>query len=209
MSYRRNPEEIPERVRQEAEFHEGITGLKASIWRITKEMQTGSLKGMTLDDYTVRVAGEPSLEIGKSYGGRDTGGKYKVLSVVKVRNNPRPAKRKNPRTRRNPDDFTSIADDLTVGQTILKQMGGRNRLVGMIGAKDFISYPNGVAFKFMDPGAGKPNYVKITLNFRDTYDVEFGRLRGMNYKVIESFSDVYNNSLRSLFEKTTGLYLSL
>lgn len=106
----------------------------------------------------------------------------------------------NPRTRRNGQE---------VAQTILKQMGGTGKLAAMIGAKDFIAHPNGVAFKFMDPGAGKPNYVKIILNARDTYDVEFGRLRGMNYKVIKSFEDIYNDSLRSLFERTTGLYLSL
>jgi hypothetical protein len=96
-----------------------------------------------------------------------------------------------------------------VAQTILKQMGGTGKLAAMVGAKDFIAYPNGVAFKFMDPGAGKPNYVKIVLNASDTYDLEFGRLRGMNYKVIKTADDVYVESLRSLFERTTGLYLSL
>ncbi len=116
------------------------------------------------------------------------------------KSNPRPAKRQNTRIRRNGQE---------VAQTILKQMGGTGKLSVMIGAKDFISYPNGVAFKFMDPGAGKPNYVKIVLNARDTYDLEFGRLRGMNYKVVKSFDDIYNDSLRSLFERTTGLYLSL
>lgn len=132
-----------------------------------------------------------------------------ALYAASAKPNPRPAKRKNTRIRRNPDDFGFLADDLIVGQTILKQMGGRGRLVGMIGAKNFISYPHGVGFKFMDPGAGMPNQVKITLNARDTYDLEFGRERGMNYKVIKTFTDIYNDSLRSLFEKTTGLYLSL
>jgi hypothetical protein len=108
--------------------------------------------------------------------------------------------RYNPRTRRNGQE---------VAQTILKQMGGTGRLVAMIGAKDFIAYPNAVAFKFANAGAGKPNYVKITLAPSDTYDVEFGRVRGRDYKVIKSFDDVYAESLRRVFESTTGLYLSL
>jgi hypothetical protein len=106
----------------------------------------------------------------------------------------------NPRRRRNGRE---------VAQTILHQVGGMGRLVAMLGAKDFLAYPNGVAFKFAVAGAGKPNYVKILLEPSDTYSVEFGRLRGRDYKVIKAFDGVYADSLRRLFESTTGLYLSL
>jgi len=88
---------------------------------------------------------------------------------------------------------------------------GMGRLKAMVGAKNFVVHNNysGISFKFANKGARQPNYIKITLNAMDTYDVEFGRIWGMDYKVIEKLEGIYNDQLKELFEKCTGLYLSL
>ena len=44
---------------------------------------------------------------------------------------------------------------------------------------------------------------------KDLYDMEIGKIWGMNYKVIEEHNDIYGDMMRSLFEKATKLYLSL
>ena len=118
----------------------------------------------------------------------------------------------NPRKRKNSSQ--------QVAQTILRQMGGAGRIVAMTGAKNFVSYKaegdseygrgrGGISFKFPRPGKGKPNFVRITLTEMDTYQVEFGSIHGHNYKVIAEYDDVYASQLKPLFEKETGLYLSL
>ena len=105
-----------------------------------------------------------------------------------------------------------------VHDIILRQLGGR--LVSMVGANTFISYKaegdgnygegrGGVSFKFPNKGRGVPNYMKIILNENDLYDITFGRTRGMSFKVIKEFDNVQASQLKRLFEKTTGLYLSM
>ena len=108
-----------------------------------------------------------------------------------------------------------------VGQTILKQMGGWGRLKAMIGAKhaatisaasdsEYGQKLGGVSFQFPRPGGrGKPNHIKILLNGKDLYDVEFGSRHGYKYKVIKTYNDMQASQLKSLFEKITGLRLSL
>ena len=51
--------------------------------------------------------------------------------------------------------------------------------------------------------------VKITLKPSDTYEVEFGRTHGFDYKVVKTVDDVYADNLRSVFTDVTGLYTSL
>jgi hypothetical protein len=99
-----------------------------------------------------------------------------------------------------------------VAETILRQMGGLRRLMAMTGAKNFISFKaesesphgrglGGVSFQFPQ---GK--VVRITLDPSDTYTVEFGTIRG-GYK--KSHEGIYAGQLKDLFERETGLYLSL
>jgi len=108
-----------------------------------------------------------------------------------------------------------------VAATILRQLGGTGRLQAMIGVRQFFSYNpsagpgegwilGGVSFSFPNR-APRPNYVKITLAGDDTYTVRFlrhGRGRG-NYKDLGTFSGIYADQLRELFDRQTGLYLSL
>lgn len=96
--------------------------------------------------------------------------------------------------------------DKTVAETIYKQMGG-GRTKMMIGGQYYVCDTNWLSFKFKM--CRKTNYVKITLNSMDTYDMEFGKIWGTNYKVVETFNGVYFDQLIPIFEKTTGLYTSL
>ncbi len=103
-----------------------------------------------------------------------------------------------------------------IAETILNQMCGIRNISMMTSAKDFLDLENGVSFKFS--GCEKVNYVKVVLNGMDTYDLEFGKIsmkktdfgvRMPDYKKIKEFSDVYNDQIKGLFERFTGLYLSL
>lgn len=122
----------------------------------------------------------------------------------------------------------------SVADTILQQMGGARRLSAMIGAKDFFSDDGGksLVFKFPNKQKSGPNYVKITLNGKDLYDVTFSRYgtekeeldpeetamykkfgikpKGKMYtKVVKEYNDIFADQLVDIFEKTTGLYLRL
>ena len=102
---------------------------------------------------------------------------------------------------------TYLADGGSVGvaNTILKQMGGMNRLVMFAGAKKFVALPNGVSFRI---GNRSINYVRITLNGRDLYDLEFALVRGMKMTNEKKYTDIYSDQLKSIFEEATGMYLS-
>lgn len=97
---------------------------------------------------------------------------------------------------------------MSIAQTILKQLGGAGIIAAFTGAKHFITYEDGVSFRFPNRASGKPNFVKITLNGLDLYDVEFKRIYGTKVTPIESVEGVYNSQLVSIFERVTGLYLS-
>ena len=88
---------------------------------------------------------------------------------------------------------------------------GIARLSMMIGAKNFAKSQeeNFVSFRFMKGAANKSNHVKITLNSMDTYDIQFGYVRGLNFTVRDTFYGIYNDGLKEVFENETKLYLSL
>ncbi len=95
-------------------------------------------------------------------------------------------------------------------EMILRQLGG-HKFAAMTGANWFMSYPEGaLSFRLPHP---KINYVKITLNRMDLYDMEF---RFVQYRkgvivnnLIAEHTDVYNDQLRRIFERETGLRTSL
>ena len=99
---------------------------------------------------------------------------------------------------------------MEIAKTILEQMGGDNRIALMIGVKgSFMGLENGVSFKFKAKAKDGINYCKITLNGLDLYDIEFGRVHGINYTVKKTFDDIYCDQLIKTFEGATGLYLHL
>lgn len=97
----------------------------------------------------------------------------------------------------------------SVHEEILKQLGGAGKLRAMIGAKDFVSGPDRLYFKW--PGKrATGNGVRIILHGSDTYDVEFVWASGTKAPVgVKRLTGIYADQLRSVFEKQTGLYLSL
>lgn len=98
----------------------------------------------------------------------------------------------------------------------LQQLGG-NKFLAMTGAKNLMYDEKENYFSFKLPRAKNGiNYVKITLNSNDYYDIEYATFRmsmksekGYTYKVKKSFDNVPAENLRDNFEQTTGLYTSL
>ena len=102
---------------------------------------------------------------------------------------------------------TEYETNKEIATTILSQIG--HSALYMIGAKKtpMVVVKNGVTFRVK--GSRKVNYVKITLNGMDTYDIEYGKIHGFNFKVVSTSEGVYNDGLRQSIEINTGLYTSL
>ena len=97
----------------------------------------------------------------------------------------------------------------TIAATILEQIGGSKFQV-MTGAKDLMDLGNGLQFGLPSRLANKGiNKVRIELDASDTYDVSFWKIRGSNFKMVESHQDVYAEDLKKIFTNTTGLDVSL
>jgi hypothetical protein len=107
-----------------------------------------------------------------------------------------------------------------IAQTIIQQLGGTNRLSAMLNAKNFTHDQSGkLTFQFS--GCKKYNYIEISLNSLDLYDLSFckfknGRMdfkKGIyhepEYKQIKTFNSIYNDMLKPIIERETSLYLSL
>ena len=98
----------------------------------------------------------------------------------------------------------------TLNQLTNSNNGG-NRLVAMIGAKNFMRDEKNytIGFRFAAKAKNKANYCRIKLNSSDLYDIEFISIRGVSVKTVSSHNDLYADMLKSVFEAETGLYLSL
>lgn len=94
-----------------------------------------------------------------------------------------------------------------VAKEILAQLGG-NRFIAMTGAKNLVDGGKFLAFK-LPRAKDSINYVKISLTSMDLYDIEFGRIRANNYKVVKKLGGVYNDQLQNIFTKVTGLHTRL
>ena len=96
---------------------------------------------------------------------------------------------------------------MEVAQNILEQLGG-NRFLAMTGSYSLRAGDNYLAMK-LRRNKSKSNYLRITLNGKDLYDIEFLSLRGSSIKVKSEFYDVYWNQLPQIFTEVTGFYTSL
>lgn len=107
-----------------------------------------------------------------------------------------------------------MTENQQIAETIIAQLGGKTRLVVFTGATDFVAIDRGVQFKIGRNEAGI-NKVIIKLNGSDLYNVEFGtsRLNSKTYEytwtVKDSTEDAYADMLKPLFERATGMYLSM
>jgi hypothetical protein len=96
-----------------------------------------------------------------------------------------------------------------IATEILAQLGG-GRFVAMTGAK-MIAHDAG-ALRFRLPSRfarGGINAVKVTLTAGDDYTIEYGKVWGLNYRVIETQTGVYADTLRASFKAATGLDCTL
>ena len=98
--------------------------------------------------------------------------------------------------------------NLIVAETILKTLGG-NKFRMMTGAKNFMGFSNGLVMK-IGRNSSNSNYLKITLNSMDLYDMKFAKLTRMGeLKSVKEYDNVYNDSIVEVFEKHTGMYTKL
>jgi len=110
-------------------------------------------------------------------------------------------------------------EEKEIATVILEQLGGSNRIGAMIGANGFIcgSMPQGTYLQFQFKGNRKYNVIRIVLNYQDTYDVHFMKMKKANYelgtsfelKIVDSINGVYNDMLKETIERQIGMYLSL
>ena len=98
--------------------------------------------------------------------------------------------------------------NLKVAETILKRLGG-NKFCMMTGAKNLAGDENSLSMR-IGRNSSNSNYLKITLNSMDLYDMKFCKLtRKFEEKSVTEYSDVYNDMLTEVFEKHTGMYTKL
>ncbi len=91
--------------------------------------------------------------------------------------------------------------DLTVANTILKQLGG-NRFKVMTGASNFCGDTNSLSFRLPGDISKKIRYVRVVLTPADLYDVSYLNNKGVALKQNEG---IYFDSLQRCFTEATGL----
>jgi hypothetical protein len=95
---------------------------------------------------------------------------------------------------------------------LLEQLGGNQfcMMVGVKGRNHDVMVSNSLNYvRIKFKGSKVANIMYVTLNERDTYNVQFGKYRGDIYKVVSDHKNIYDDQLRGLFEKTTLLRTSL
>lgn len=97
--------------------------------------------------------------------------------------------------------------DMTVAKTILEQLGGRQFIL-LTGSKNFLGDDNSLTFA-IGRNDKAVTHCKITLDPSDTYTVTFMRIRKFQVTTISTHSDIYFDGLKDLFERETGLYVTL
>jgi len=98
--------------------------------------------------------------------------------------------------------------NLKVAETILEQLGG-NHFRMMTGAKNLGGTEDSLSMR-IGRNSSNSNYLKITLNSMDMYDMEFCKLTRMGEKKsVTEYKNVYNDLMRGTFTAHTGMYTSL
>ena len=97
---------------------------------------------------------------------------------------------------------------MTVARMILDQLGGHKFRV-MTGAKNFLDHGDALSMR-LGRNSSNSNYLKVSLNSMDLYDVRFSKLtRKIEEKSVKEYNGVYNDSMVEVFEKHTGMYTKL
>jgi len=99
-------------------------------------------------------------------------------------------------------------DRMRVAKTILEQLGG-NKFRMMTGAKNLVGEEDSLSMR-IGRNSSNSNYLKITLNSMDTYDMKFCKLtRKFEMKSVSEYNNIYNDMLADQFTAHTGMYTSL
>ena len=96
-------------------------------------------------------------------------------------------------------------DTLSIAKEIRSQLG--HKCLYMLGAFNLLAHDDGLSFRIR--GSRKVNYIKITLNALDLYDIEFRVVSVKQNKLVVLHGNVYFDMMHSLIEKETGLYTKL
>ena len=97
-----------------------------------------------------------------------------------------------------------------IAETILQQLGG-GRFRAMTGAKKFMAIEGGGLTFVLPSGAASSNFITVTLNSDDLYDLRFEK-RGSDGRLIRFVAgccDIDAENLRHVFETNAGLRTSL
>ena len=99
--------------------------------------------------------------------------------------------------------------NLVVAEEILRTLGG-NKFRMMTGAKNFGVTANSLSMK-IGRNSSNSNYLKITLNAMDTYDMTFCKLTKGEFdqKSVTEYENIYNDMLTDQFTAHTGMATSL
>ena len=104
-------------------------------------------------------------------------------------------------------------DSKQIAITVAQQMGGFGRLSAMVNGRDWLTLEHGIQFTFS--GKRGVNKCLVMLDDMDTYTMQFWYCKTMRKApwvvsdMKKEYTGVYNDILVELFEKYTGLYLSL
>ena len=98
--------------------------------------------------------------------------------------------------------------NLKVAETILSDLGG-NQFRMMTGAKKFAGDDNSLSMK-IGRNSSNSNWLKITLNSMDLYDMKFYKLtKKFEEKSVTEYHNIYNDMLTDQFTAHTGMYVKL
>lgn len=97
-------------------------------------------------------------------------------------------------------------------RTTAEQLTGDTRnpyglLKLMVGWGNFAYGNNALTFKFKM--CSKANYMRITLNSMDLYDIEFIKVWGTKITTVKAYEGMYGDQLKETFESFTGLTLGV
>lgn len=97
-----------------------------------------------------------------------------------------------------------------IAETTIMYLGGTGKLKAMIGATSF-SYDEQGTLTFMFKMFAKANLIRLVLDSSDTYTMKFEKYNRRTGKIAshKEFEGLYFDQLKEVFERETGLYLSL
>lgn len=106
-----------------------------------------------------------------------------------------------------PEQKAKMAESKRIAAIILMQLGG-GRFTAMTGSKNYVALGNGFGCKLRRNNT-KGNYMRITLNAMDTYDMEFLLITSRKMTSKSKCEGLYDDMLQSIFTRETGLNTSL